>query len=521
MKLWSYILCVVFFFTSVPGIAAETAHSHDAKIKTDKASVNIWKLPTVLPPKILRIKDGGSATITAGFVRERIGNKWVRRLAYNRMIPGPILSATQNANIRVTLINKTGAPTTLHPHGLRVDDRNDGVPGVGQDPIADGGSFTYNLKTPDAGMFWYHPHMREDWAQELGLYGNIWVSPTDPLALTPVSKEEVIVLDDLLLQDGDLPFTPSSTETTYALMGRYGNIQRINNSDHYKLAVKQGDIVRFFVTNVANARPFRLRFNGARIKLIGADSSLYEQDTMVDDVTLGPAERVIVDVYFPKVGAVAIENANPESTTKLGFINVSLPKGKSRAPSVEQFETLAKRDQITTEMKPIRALQETPPAYSLQLDATVTGPHADHVMDSDPGHGGIEWEDSMSEMSSEMTGKEVKWRVIDTATGHENMEVQLTFQQNVPAKLRIANTGTHHPMQHPIHFHGQRMAVIARDAKPEQNLVWKDTVLIPAGSTYDIVLDNQNPGRWMGHCHIAEHLAVGMMFGFSVEQSKK
>ena len=112
MKLWSYILCVVFFFTSVPGIAAETAHSHDAKIKTDKASVNIWKLPTVLPPKILRIKDGGSATITAGFVRERIGNKWVRRLAYNRMIPGPILSATQNANIRVTLINKTGAPTT-------------------------------------------------------------------------------------------------------------------------------------------------------------------------------------------------------------------------------------------------------------------------------------------------------------------------------------------------------------------------------------------------------------------------
>ena len=72
-------------------------------------------------------------------------------------------------------------------------------------------------------------------------------------------------------------------------------------------------------------------------------------------------------------------------------------------------------------------------------------------------------------------------------------------------------------MQHPFHFHGQRFLVAARDGVRESNLVWKDTVLVPAGRTVDIVLDTTNPGRWMAYCHISEHLEASMMFGFRVE----
>jgi FtsP/CotA-like multicopper oxidase with cupredoxin domain len=50
----------------------------------------------------------------------------------------------------------------------------------------------------------------------------------------------------------------------------------------------------------------------------------------------------------------------------------------------------------------------------------------------------------------------------------------------------------------------------------EPNLVWKDTVLVRAGETVDILLDVSNPGLWMAHCHIAEHNQSGMMFSFSV-----
>jgi FtsP/CotA-like multicopper oxidase with cupredoxin domain len=85
-------------------------------------------------------------------------------------------------------------------------------------------------------------------------------------------------------------------------------------------------------------------------------------------------------------------------------------------------------------------------------------------------------------------------------------------------KIRLVNElESDHPMHHPFHIHGAgRFLILARDAKADDNLVWKDTVLVPAGQTVDIVLDVTNPGRWMAHCHIAEHIESGMMFSFDV-----
>ncbi len=73
-------------------------------------------------------------------------------------------------------------------------------------------------------------------------------------------------------------------------------------------------------------------------------------------------------------------------------------------------------------------------------------------------------------------------------------------------------------MQHPIHLHGQRMLVVARDGIPVNNLVWKDTALVPVGSTVDLLIDASNPGAWMLHCHIAEHVEAGMHTVFTVER---
>jgi FtsP/CotA-like multicopper oxidase with cupredoxin domain len=48
-------------------------------------------------------------------------------------------------------------------------------------------------------------------------------------------------------------------------------------------------------------------------------------------------------------------------------------------------------------------------------------------------------------------------------------------------------------------------------------MAWKDTALLPAGQTMDLLVEMSNPGRWMLHCHIAEHLEAGMSMVFSVE----
>ena len=72
-------------------------------------------------------------------------------------------------------------------------------------------------------------------------------------------------------------------------------------------------------------------------------------------------------------------------------------------------------------------------------------------------------------------------------------------------------------MQHPVHLHGQRFLVLAVNGVPSDNVAWKDTVLIPAGASVDLLVEMTNPGRWMLHCHIAEHLSADMMMAFTVE----
>jgi suppressor of ftsI len=115
------------------------------------------------------------------------------------------------------------------------------------------------------------------------------------------------------------------------------------------------------------------------------------------------------------------------------------------------------------------------------------------------------------------TARDVRWLLVDRATGLANMDIAWRFRRGEVIALRLVNDRhTLHPMAHPIHIHGQRFLVLAVDGVPNENLVWKDTFLLPAASTADILLELSNPGRWMAHCHIAEHLEAGMHMVFEV-----
>ena len=133
--------------------------------------------------------------------------------------------------------------------------------------------------------------------------------------------------------------------------------------------------------------------------------------------------------------------------------------------------------------------------------------------------GGIEWEDDMVEVNRMTTPANTRWKLIDRATGAEGHEIDWRFRVGDQVKLRLLNEmDSDHPMHHPFHIHGAgRFLILARDGVTEPNLVWKDTVLVPTGQTVDLLLDVTNPGRWMAHCHIAEHHESGMMLSFTVE----
>jgi suppressor of ftsI len=130
----------------------------------------------------------------------------------------------------------------------------------------------------------------------------------------------------------------------------------------------------------------------------------------------------------------------------------------------------------------------------------------------------LEWTDGMADMNWVATGKEVRWVIRDRRTGAENMNIAWRFRRGAVVKVRVFNDPRAlHPMNHPLHLHGQRFLVVASDGEPNPYLVWKVTAIIPVGSTVDLLLDLSNPGSWMLHCHIGEHAAAGMMAALTVD----
>ena len=135
--------------------------------------------------------------------------------------------------------------------------------------------------------------------------------------------------------------------------------------------------------------------------------------------------------------------------------------------------------------------------------------------------GGIEWEDDMVDVNRITTPSNTRWSLVDKDTGAANHAIDWQFRVGDRIKLRLVNEmDSDHPMHHPFHVHGAgRFFVLARDGVADDNLVWKDTVLVRTGETVDILLDVTNAGIWMAHCHIAEHHESGMMFSFRVDNA--
>jgi hypothetical protein len=218
-------------------------------------------LPEATRPQLRELADGEVFDLRIGPVAKRLGGTTVRMLGYNGSIPGPTLKVRQGSEVVVQVTNEGDLEATVHWHGLRLENKYDGVPHETQTPIPVGGEFTYRIRFPDPGLYWYHPHIREDYTQEMGLYGNILVDPADPGYWPPADRDVLLTLDDLLLEDGKIaPFSPA--ETTYTAMGRFGNVPLVSGDEDYSLTARAGEVVRLWLTNTANTRVFNVRLPG-------------------------------------------------------------------------------------------------------------------------------------------------------------------------------------------------------------------------------------------------------------------
>jgi suppressor of ftsI len=485
-------------------------------------------LPAAAFRQVVDLADGDTLALEAGLVRRTINGRTFVMYGFNGQYPGPLIRAQQNATIVVRFTNATALPTTVHWHGVRLDNRFDGVPHVTQEPVEPGGSFTYTVHFPDAGIYWYHPHHREDITQDLGLYGNMMVTSPDPDYFNPVNAEEILMLDDLLVDDGGI-FPYGAERATHALMGRFGNVLLVNGEPGYRLEVRRGDVVRFFLTNVSNTRVYNLSFDGARTKVIGSDVGKYEREAMVQSVVIAPAERYIVEVLFEQPGAVtftnrvqAIDHFRGEFFPRVDTLGTVLVASDNTAEShAAAFENLRVNDDVVADIDRFRAAFDRPVDVELEMGVEIGGlplPILQMMAVDTLYFHPLEWNDPMPEMNYLSTGTDVEWFLRDPSTGKRNRAIDdWRFNVGDVVKLRLRNEPTSlHPMHHPIHLHGQRFLVLERDGVRNTNFVWKDTAVIPLGSTVDLLVDMSNPGDWMLHCHISEHLETGMQMLFRV-----
>ena len=522
-------------------------------------------LPEVLGPDVTRLADGDRLDLRIGPLRKNIDGAELRMLAYNGSIPGPTLQVDQGSEITVQVRNDGDVEATVHWHGLRLENQYDGVPDETQVPIPIGGTYTCRVRFPDAGFYWYHPHIREDFGLEMGLYGTIVVEPADPGYWPAADRQLTLTLDDLLVEDGHIaPFSRSGP--TFVAMGRYGNVMLINGETRFSGAAAAGEVVRLYVVNTANTRIFNFAIRGARAKLVGGDSGRYERETFTGEILLAPSERAVIDVLFGTPGEVRLEHRTPDHVYDLGGFTVTDGAPGAAAGAFEQLRT---DPELTAEHQAIGHDIEREPDkvlafYSLMPllyggDATPASAYAcpmhPEITATEPGtcpkcgmklmpsnaplapasepqqdaahshhHGdGLEWEDLMPEINRVSDSGNMIWQLIDRETGAVNGDISWSFTVGERVKIRLVNEmDSDHPMHHPFHVHGAgRFLILSRDGKPEANLVWKDTVLLRAGETVDILLDVSNPGLWMAHCHIAEHNQSGMMFSFNVARDRQ
>jgi FtsP/CotA-like multicopper oxidase with cupredoxin domain len=382
----------------------------------------------------------------------------VRGYAFNGHVPGPLIEADVGDAIHVQLRNNLPQPTTIHWHGLRIPADMDGTE-VMQAHVESGETFEYRFFVPDAGTFWYHPHVNETEQLERGLYGALVVRSRDE---PTVDRERVLLLDDLKLDSaGEIaPFgDPHELHE-----GRDGEVRLVNGRQEPDLELAGGQIERWRIVNAANTRFIRLSIGARPFLILATDGGLLPAPLEAAEVMLTPGDRVDLAVGpFPEGEVLEVE---------------ALPYDRGRGqPRRERFATLrvghavASRAKIPDVLRPIDPLVDdgAEPTRAISMKALMHG--GEHQRDDPVRVGELQVWDLVNETSQD----------------------------------------------HPFHLHGFFFQVLDQDGESPPVLSWEDTVNVPRKGRVRIAwLPDDRPGEWMYHCHILEHHAMGMMAHFSV-----
>jgi FtsP/CotA-like multicopper oxidase with cupredoxin domain len=399
------------------------------------------------------------------FVPGRPTHAW----GFNGQVPGPVLEANVGDVLEVRLRNSLPEPTMIHWHGLRLPAVMDGTEMV-QRAIAPGATFTYRFVLPDAGTFWYHPHINETVQLERGLYGALVVrGPGEPR----LDAERVLVLDDVALDRKGQIKPPGRWIEGHD--GRQGNTRLINGRREPELTIAAGQVERWRVVNASSARYVRLSIGDRPFRILGTDGGLLTAPFTTSEVLLAPADRVDLAVGpFTEGDSLRIDS-------------LRYHRGTFRLQKREPFATL----QVGASAPSIAVIPET----LREIQPLVTGA-AEPTREV--------------RLGFKLSAKHGVDFVINEESHHRAEPVRV-------GELQVWDIVNRSPVDHPFHLHGFFFQVVEVNGNPPAFLSWEDTINVAPGTRVRIAwMPDDRPGEWMYHCHILEHHAGGMMAHFQV-----
>ena len=403
--------------------------------------------PVVQPRSRVRLNDGDTLELVAAPVRRTIDGRTETTLGFNGQYPGPLIDVPEAARVTVRFVNGTDWPTAIHWHGLRLENRFDGVPHLTQPLVEPGSSFDYRLTFPDPGVFWYHPHHREDVLQDLGLHSNILVRPAAAAFLGPAHREEVLVLDDELVGEGGL-VGYGRESPTHALMGRFGNRLLTTASRAGRHVRREGKSsgstsptsrARGCSTCRSTGRPRRAigrahEGGGLGPRTLRAGSLGGRGDHRTRGALRGGcALRGARDVRLVNRvrGIDHVQARFFDETTVLGTVTVS--RSLASPDLSARFSELRRDSLVEAEVdRHRRAHADRPPDYELRLSLQVGDvpfPLRALMQFESVYRAPVEWTGTMPEMDWVVTGQRAQWLLQDARTGLANAQIAWRFKK--------------------------------------------------------------------------------------------
>ena len=414
--------------------------------------------------------------------------------AFNGRVPGPQIHLPQGTRLAAAVANGLDMDTTVHWHGLRIPHSMDGVPVLTQPPIPPGGRFDYTFTVPDAGTFWYHPHVRGSEQQGRGLYGALIVDEAEP---PRVDRDVTWVIDDWRLNEANAISETFGNSMDLSHAGRLGNLSTLNGADSKVFAGRAGERLRLRLINTANARIFSLRFAGHRPRIIALDGQpTTPHEPAGGTIVLPPAGRA--DLILDLEGR---------------------PGGRHDVSDV------------TDPRRSFRFLElvydATPPLRNSPLDAPVTlaaNPipepipaeaerHA--VVFSGGAMGGLRQAvfDGQRLDIGQLARRGKIWALNGIVAHKTDMDPLFVFRRGRTQVIAMCNDTA---FPHPMHLHGHSFRLLSRDGQAVPHRPWLDTVLVAPDEVVEVAFVADNPGDWLFHCHVLEHMEAGMAAVFRV-----